>query len=220
MQTQHKVESGLLTTRVCPSPEVYLTFTGMVCHRKDLNPATGCCDNGTKPACNVVDGHECTSEYACCTLFETCVSCCLTVNWDLTPERQIEELRQVSGLAFRYAKPANLFDFCLLRCRTSSASVVHQNTFRSKWKYCYGPKESPILLEEESAYTEVHDHKDPWGCHLFVSQRLLRRCVSRPRLPVKMRWLSQGQHQRVRKRTWSREGHALLLLMRSLILPG
>lgn len=137
-------------------------ISGTVCHRKNLNVATGCCENGTKPVCNEPEGSECTSLYSCCTVFETCVSCCLTMNWDLSPARQIEELQHVSGPAFRYSKPTSLFDFCLIRCRTSSSSVVHQNTFRSKWKYCYGSKESPLILEDETLYTEIHEHKDPW----------------------------------------------------------
>eukprot|EP01127_Copromyxa_protea_P004411 TRINITY_DN14276_c0_g1_i1.p1 TRINITY_DN14276_c0_g1~~TRINITY_DN14276_c0_g1_i1.p1 ORF type:complete len:200 (-),score=20.24 TRINITY_DN14276_c0_g1_i1:208-807(-) len=133
---------------------------GFVCRRKEVDVLTGCCKNGTRAVCDrsQSDG-DCTSQYACCTSFETCVSCCLTVN-DFSSTQQIEEL--LLGPSFKYAKPANIFDFCLLRCRTSSRSVVHQNAFRSEWKYCYGSEESPILLEDNNAvYSEVHDHREP-----------------------------------------------------------
>jgi hypothetical protein len=135
---------------------------GVVCHRNEIDPTTGCCQNGTKPTCN--QNHvtaDCAAQYSCCTSFETCVSCCLRVNFDLSTPQQLDVLK--SSGSSKYAKPASIFDFCLMRCRTSSSSVVHQNTFRSQWKYCYGSKESPLLLEDQDvSYTEIHDHhRDP-----------------------------------------------------------
>jgi hypothetical protein len=51
------------------------------------------------------------------------------------------------------------FDLCSLKCKTSSRSVVHQNSFRSPLKNCYGPKEPPLLARARDTL-EVADSRD------------------------------------------------------------
>lgn len=108
----------------------------------------------------------CSIEHQCCAQYEFCVSSCLDFSWQrlqntaansradtaagavlqlierLVGEHQAED----DNVAKEYtAGTTDLFDWCLLRCRTSGRSVVHQNSFRSSLKHCYGLKDPPLL---------------------------------------------------------------------------
>ena len=50
---------------------------------------------------------------------------------------------------FKRIEVKDVFDMCLIRCRTSSRSVVHQNTFRSKIKHCFGKKAPPLTMDDD-----------------------------------------------------------------------
>ncbi|XP_059544248.1 SREBP regulating gene protein-like [Myotis daubentonii] len=111
-----------------------------VCERKDLL-GNGCCN------VNV----PCTKQYCCdgcltngcCSAYEHCVSCCLQPNKQLLLERFLNR----AAVAFQnlFMAVEDHFELCLAKCRTSSQSVQHKNTYRDPIaKYCYG--ESPPEL--------------------------------------------------------------------------
>jgi hypothetical protein len=109
----------------------------------------------------------CSSEYQCCAQYEFCVSSCLDFTWQrlhsIKTHRQSAKptdnkaIDAVDRLMMDHQKvdqnvvkayeegTEDLFDWCLSRCRTSGRSVVHQNSFRSSLKYCYGIKDPPLL---------------------------------------------------------------------------
>lgn len=110
----------------------------------------------------------CSSEHQCCSQYEFCVSTCLEFTWDRfhsnvikaqlfskdSPEADaLNSIQRLVGehqvndasVTDEYTAEMDLFDWCLLRCRTSGRSVVHQNAFRSAFKYCYGTKDPPLL---------------------------------------------------------------------------
>ncbi|ELK37410.1 hypothetical protein MDA_GLEAN10014215 [Myotis davidii] len=113
---------------------------GYVCERKDLL-VNGCCNvnvPGTKQYC--CDG--CLTN-GCCSAYEHCVSCCLQPNKQLLLERFLNR----AAVAFQnlFMAVEDHFELCLAKCRTSSQSVQHENTYRDPIaKYCYG--ESPPEL--------------------------------------------------------------------------
>jgi len=75
---------------------------------------------------------------------ELCVSCCLGKYPDFAAVLANDAMTLD---IFKVVVVQDLFDFCLIRCRTSSQSVVHQNSFRSKLKHCFGAKEPPLILD-------------------------------------------------------------------------
>ncbi|XP_023369101.1 UPF0454 protein C12orf49 homolog isoform X2 [Otolemur garnettii] len=113
---------------------------GYVCERKDLL-VNGCCNvnvPSTKQYC--CDG--CWPN-GCCSAYEYCVSCCLQPNKQLLLERFLNR----AAMAFQnlFMAVEDHFELCLAKCRTSSQSVQHENTYRDPIaKYCYG--ESPPEL--------------------------------------------------------------------------
>uniref|UniRef100_A0A8C9QSC2 SREBP regulating gene protein n=1 Tax=Spermophilus dauricus TaxID=99837 RepID=A0A8C9QSC2_SPEDA len=113
---------------------------GYICERKDLL-TNGCCDvsvPSTKQYC--CDG--CLAN-GCCSAYEHCVSCCLQPNKQLLLERFLNR----AAVAFQnlFMAVEDHFELCLAKCRTSSQSVQHENTYRDPVaKHCYG--ESPPEL--------------------------------------------------------------------------
>lgn len=109
----------------------------------------------------------CSVEHECCAQYEFCVSSCLDFTWqrlhsttvnarsaaDTAAGAVLQLIERLVGdhqaeddnVAKEYSGTTDLFDWCLLRCRTSGRSVVHQNSFRSSLKHCYGLKDPPLL---------------------------------------------------------------------------
>lgn len=110
---------------------------GIVCDRADLDYTSGCCSRGTQFTCQT-----CSSDDHCCTLYEHCVSCCLS------PENKMHD---VWAAALRATgRPdtghwSTLFDFCRGKCRTSSNSTVHENDYVSARHYCYSENGRPLV---------------------------------------------------------------------------
>lgn len=110
---------------------------------------------------------SCSAQHQCCGQYEYCVSACLDFTWQRlhrvklhtnsarsAQDKSIDSVQRLVGdhqaedsiVATEYEKGTqDLFDWCLTRCRTSGRSVVHQNSFRSSLKYCYGLKDPPLL---------------------------------------------------------------------------
>lgn len=112
-----------------------------------------CCneENAIKTSCEL-----CSSEYECCEVYEHCVSCCiqnLLSKSSLKKKDLINLLNEWSSnqnikkdILEDYKSNINIpYDWCIIKCRTSSNSIIHQNRYRSKFKYCYGKKGSPLI---------------------------------------------------------------------------
>ncbi|XP_042895483.1 SREBP regulating gene protein [Parasteatoda tepidariorum] len=110
---------------------------GYVCSRHDVL-SNGCCnvDSSTTSRYNCESCHE----NGCCSIYEYCISCCLQ------PEKRML-LMKILGKASEtfnilFASITDHFELCLTKCRTSSQSVQHENSYTDpKAKHCYG--ESP-----------------------------------------------------------------------------
>lgn len=111
---------------------------GYVCQRADLL-WTGCCnveaDQTKHYSC------ETCNQANCCAIYENCVSCCLHPH-----KRELLEkvLSKASGRqSALFASVKDHFELCLVKCRTNSHSVQHENKYRDpKTKHCYGETEA------------------------------------------------------------------------------
>ncbi|XP_075424238.1 SREBP regulating gene protein isoform X2 [Ascaphus truei] len=113
---------------------------GYVCERNELL-TNGCC-NINVPSSKMYSCQSCLPN-GCCSVYEFCVSCCLQPNKKLLLERFLNR----AAMAFQnlFLAVEDHFELCLAKCRTSSQSVQHENSYRNPIaKYCYG--ESPPEL--------------------------------------------------------------------------
>ncbi|OEL19854.1 hypothetical protein BAE44_0019125 [Dichanthelium oligosanthes] len=107
---------------------------GYVCSALSINPWSHCCPTtGDRFSCQ-----GCKLDLRCCNSYEYCVSCCLN------PSKTKKE----DVLKLKVAKPVtagtytNVFDFCMGRCRHSSASVVHENAYASDFHHCFSVQQN------------------------------------------------------------------------------
>lgn len=102
---------------------------GYICERNDLL-ANNCCNTTEKryicDTCNA-DG--------CCVLYEHCVSCCLDPNKRVLLETVLGKASETFRVLFSVVN--NHFELCLVKCRTNSQSVQHENTYLKPNKHCY-----------------------------------------------------------------------------------
>jgi len=116
---------------------------GFTCLRDLWNASSGCCnDISLRFSCQ-----SCVSNYSCCIEYEYCVSCCLDAFRN--SKESFKDL--IRTLSDRYQimnriKIDDLFDYCLIRCRTNSKNIVHFRLFRSEYKYCFNDKDSPLII--------------------------------------------------------------------------
>uniref|UniRef100_A0A1B6MB29 SREBP regulating gene protein n=1 Tax=Graphocephala atropunctata TaxID=36148 RepID=A0A1B6MB29_9HEMI len=107
---------------------------GYVCNRSEIL-ANGCCDSSL--ASVVRYSCDTCKDNGCCRIYEYCISCCLH------PDKK-DLLQNVLGKApetFRvlFASVTDHFELCLAKCRTSSQSVQHENSYKDpRAKHCYG----------------------------------------------------------------------------------
>ena len=111
---------------------------GFVCLRKDLTLG-GCCD----PSVASTKQYSCETctDGGCCAIFEYCISCCLEPSKKRLLSQVINGAASGQGFAnnFIYTSLSDHFEFCLAKCRTSSQSVKHENSYRDpKAKHCFG----------------------------------------------------------------------------------
>lgn len=102
-----------------------------------LSASAGCCaDHSSRYSCQT-----CSASSSCCSSYEYCVSCCMGPD-----QRHIfNDVRSRSTHAVvRLAPKDDIFGVCAFKCRTSSGSVVHENSYRSKQKHCFGLFRPPI----------------------------------------------------------------------------
>ncbi|XBH83499.1 uncharacterized protein LOC119295145 isoform X3 [Triticum dicoccoides] len=117
---------------------------GYVCSALSIDPWSRCCPRtGARFSCQ-----GCNLDLQCCNSYEYCVSCCLN------PSRT----KEADVLKLKVAKPvtagtyANIFDFCMGRCRHSSASVVHENAYLSDFHHCFLVQQNSSAGSTESNF--------------------------------------------------------------------
>ncbi|XP_064555738.1 SREBP regulating gene protein isoform X2 [Drosophila montana] len=111
---------------------------GFVCLREQML-ANGCC-NVELPGISYYSCHSCNTTSHCCGVYEYCVSCCLHPN----KRSLLEQVLQAQDTQkYIYASVVDHFELCLVKCRTNSHSVEHENKYRNEAaKYCYGTTEA------------------------------------------------------------------------------
>jgi len=103
---------------------------GYICSRSEVL-ANGCCnvDNAQRYNCDTC------KENGCCAIYENCISCCLDPQKKTLLQELLEKVERSSVL---FSSVNDLFELCLSKCRTSSVSVQHENSYiDSKYKHCY-----------------------------------------------------------------------------------
>jgi hypothetical protein len=115
---------------------------GYVCRYIDVKP-NGCCNTNR----HSTQRFACIGcqDTGCCALYEHCISCCL--HPDKQPLLRSIRSRAVASLHTVISAVRDQFELCLAKCRTSSLSVQHENSYRDpQAKYCYGV-EAPEILQ-------------------------------------------------------------------------
>jgi len=116
---------------------------GYVCLRKDLTIG-GCCEP-ERPSTKL---HSCETclDNGCCSIYEYCISCCMEPAKKPMLQKLISKSSEGAGplggggasIDVLFASITDHFEFCLAKCRTSSQSVQHENSYRDpKAKHCY-----------------------------------------------------------------------------------
>ncbi|XP_039279210.1 SREBP regulating gene protein [Nilaparvata lugens] len=108
---------------------------GFICLRSEIL-SNGCCNSQGD---EVIERYSCKTckENGCCQVYEHCVSCCLH------PDKRalLQNMLGKAGdtLHILLATVTDRFELCLAKCRTSSSSVEHENSYRDPLaKHCYG----------------------------------------------------------------------------------
>ncbi|XP_033099517.1 UPF0454 protein C12orf49 homolog [Anneissia japonica] len=107
---------------------------GCVCPRISLLP-NGCCNQEREDA--FLHTCETCNEHGCCSVYENCVSCCLRPDKQIVLQGVLGKAGKAFGILF--SSVYDHYELCLTKCRTSSLSVQHENTYRDpEMKHCYG----------------------------------------------------------------------------------
>jgi len=118
---------------------------GFVCSRFDVE-SSGCCSVNASSSVRFWCS-ECDTNLSCCGQYEACLSCCLR-------PQQKTELQQILNTAadnndVLFVSVSDHFELCLAKCRTSSSSVHHENSYRNpKKKFCYGKNPPPTVGDQ------------------------------------------------------------------------
>jgi hypothetical protein len=110
---------------------------GAICKRENILDNSCCGPEAKQYFC---DG---CNERGCCSMFEICVSCCMK------PQNKAALVDFVENTIVFFERffvaISDQYDLCLSKCRTSSLSVQHENTYRDPVnKFCFS--ELPPLL--------------------------------------------------------------------------
>ncbi|KAK7088192.1 SREBP regulating gene protein-like [Littorina saxatilis] len=135
------VEKNYTQVRLCRNSQqgksLIVDEKGYVCGREELD-SIQCCDAKH----SLVTRYVCESclPNGCCSVYEHCVSCCLQPDKQPLLRRILKEAA-VETFEIFASEVKDQFELCLAKCRTSSQSVQHENSYRHpNVKYCYGDK--------------------------------------------------------------------------------
>ncbi|XP_034936707.1 UPF0454 protein C12orf49 homolog isoform X2 [Chelonus insularis] len=159
---------------------------GFVCTRQDVL-STGCCKNQRENVSthdeNILklERYSCETcnPQGCCAIYEYCVSCCLHPtkrlfkkdHLGLPGRSDIQKIRKLEDIIKLRLRNLDRFQFCLAVCRTSSASVRHENTYKNPdSKHCY------ITLSGGTLYQNNNGDKSVvtsfYTAYLFILHKL------------------------------------------------
>ncbi len=82
----------------------------------------GCC----KERSNQYSCRSCSASSRCCSTYELCVSCCMGPD-----QRAVLESVRSRSAHVVISQSEDPFELCTFKCRTSSGSVVHENSYRN-----------------------------------------------------------------------------------------
>ncbi|KAF7259742.1 hypothetical protein EG68_02512 [Paragonimus skrjabini miyazakii] len=131
--------------------------TGSYCSRSALLPS-GCCPESTEfqPDVSVARRYVCDScnSNLCCGIYEHCVSCCMDKQYIELWREVLMQAFQPSGSQRYLLLAQNLFEFCQSKCRTSSISVLHENSYQDadhrecaiNWSFLVSDQASGFLI--------------------------------------------------------------------------
>jgi len=115
---------------------------GFVCPRTVLQ-SNGCCDTNSSSTKKYLCS-SCDESYSCCASYEHCISCCLRPEQRTHLQQILNQAAESNNVLF--VSVSDHFELCLAKCRTSSSSVHHENTYRNvNKKYCYGKHPPPTI---------------------------------------------------------------------------
>lgn len=141
--TENNNASKSLTCRNSIQGKVLITDDkGYVCSRNEILPS-GCC-NLESVTTQRYKCETCQSN-GCCSIYEYCISCCLNPDKKVILQAILGKASETFGVLF--ASVTDHFELCLTKCRTSSQSVQHENSYRDpKAKHCYGDTQ-PVVMQ-------------------------------------------------------------------------
>ncbi|KAL1140834.1 hypothetical protein AAG570_000762 [Ranatra chinensis] len=115
--------------------DIYQAFYGYVCSRFNIL-ASGCCDRGSSGSTPPRYSCYTCNRNGCCSIYEYCVACCL--NPDKKELLQAVLSRAPAAFHVVFASVSDHYELCLAKCRTSSLSVHHENSYRDpSAKHCF-----------------------------------------------------------------------------------
>ncbi|XP_065344898.1 SREBP regulating gene protein isoform X1 [Cloeon dipterum] len=107
---------------------------GYICLRENVL-LSGCCDTNLETTKRY--SCETCKENHCCSIYEHCISCCLHPDKKNVLQLVLGKASETMNVLF--ASVTDHFELCLAKCRTSSQSVQHENSYRDpRAKHCYG----------------------------------------------------------------------------------
>ncbi|KAJ0176688.1 hypothetical protein K1T71_007867 [Dendrolimus kikuchii] len=109
---------------------------GYICKRFDLLK-NGCCNTEftERYTCETCNPNN------CCVVYEYCVSCCLDPNKRDMLQLVLSKLSTDKNVLFRSL--TDDYELCITKCRTSSHSVLHENSYKDPaHKHCFGDEPS------------------------------------------------------------------------------
>ncbi|XP_075157204.1 SREBP regulating gene protein [Haematobia irritans] len=109
---------------------------GFVCNADHVF-ANGCCDV-KRPSTKYYTCESCDPTTYCCGFYEYCVSCCLHPEKRSILELALDVIKGRQAMV--YTQVEDQYELCVVKCRTNSHSVKHENRYRDPdHRFCYGP---------------------------------------------------------------------------------
>ena len=93
----------------------------------------------------------------CCKIIEYCISCCLNPNKKSLLQKVLSQQSallsvnyQIRGVQALFASVTDIFELCVAKCRTSSQSVQHENSYKNPHeKHCFGLNTGNEILKNK-----------------------------------------------------------------------